>query len=148
MATTLDHLRELGYTVGVAHGAVDVEEEALAQARRNAGEDAVAAKAHQVTRESLAQLAHRGELPPEGEQRQQLAARIADAALAGIQTLADEQVAFHERALRIATEMPTVWHVSGHGVSAYVPVADDGRGADKAARQQLDTLARHAADQQ
>lgn len=148
MAVTVAELAVLGYTVGVAHGAVDVEEQALEQARKAAGEDVVAAQAQQVTQESLGQLAAAGQLPPEGTQRQQLAARIADQALTRIQTHADDQVAFHERAVQAAKDMPTVWHVSGYGVAIYVPADARGRGADKDARRLLDQLADHAAAHQ
>lgn len=148
---TIDQLRDLGYELGIAHGGVDVEQAALDEALQGASTEALVRQAKIVTAETLnniEQFARPGTFPPPGEARTALANEIAAAALDQLSERADAKVEFQRRARAHAQSVPTVWHVSGHGVAVYVAVDDaTGNGADEDAQQLLDSLATVASAQ-
>lgn len=152
---TIDTLRGLGYTVGVAHGSVQVEEDALAAARDAADPNVVAEQASQVTTDTVQTLSTLGKLPETDAERLELVTKIAAAALEGLTLAVTEKVAFHERALAIAKEMPDVWRVEHWAVppdndgvpgppmilSMLVACKPDGTGWDEDSQEQIDALA-------
>lgn len=141
MASKINDLLALGFTVGIAHGAVDTEELALDEAKTNAQPQIVAEQADEVTRMTVQALDAEGKLPKTQEGRRELASRIAESALDYLTTRADELVSFHERAVEIAKEMPNVWVVTGPGVTnLYVACKDDGTGWDDDHQAMLDAL--------
>jgi hypothetical protein len=139
---TLKTLRDLGYQVGFAHGSVEVEQEALAEARVGTSAEVLAEQAAKVTTETLAQLGQGGLLPDDPGKRRSLAERIADTALGHLTERAEGQVAFHEEALEIAKGSPDVFVVSGPGfTNVYVACKADGSGWDEGQQETLDSLA-------
>lgn len=148
--STIGTLQGLGYTVGIATGSVQVEEDALAAAVAAAEPAVVAADVQVVTTQTLADLDASGKLPDTAEKRQALAATIAAAALDAIIERVTSKVDFHQRAVDIAKTMPDIWHIGqtvdvGDGtqrvVSIYVACKEDGTGWDDDAQAQLDALA-------
>lgn len=138
----LDDVRKLGYEVGVAYGGVALEEEALAEARSGAAAEVIEAQTNEVTTATIQDLDAIGRLPEEPEERLNLAQRIAADVIAALTDRADARVAFHERALEIAREMPTTYHVGGFGISAYVSVDDaTGEAVDQGNQEIIDSLA-------
>lgn len=129
---SIDDLRGLGYEVGIAHGSVQAEEEALAEAHATRQPASLATSAAEVTAATVKQLDAEGKLPDTAEARQELATRIAEAALEQLTERADERVAFHEQALAIAKAMPTVYVLSGEGfTNIYLAIDDEtGEAAD------------------
>lgn len=148
---TLQDLESLGYLVTVAHGDAESEEAALQTARDDATPDAIAAQAGEVTSMTIAQLDAEGKLPETPEERLELASKIAAAALEGLTERATGRIAFHEKALEIAREMPTAYRVvqvaeNEHGdeveiLALYLSVNDDGTGAEAADQDAIDSLA-------
>lgn len=138
--STLNDLRALGYDVGLAYGDVDVEREALADALSRATPQAVAADAETVTRAAIAELRSRG---VRQEALIAKAAEIAAAALEMTQAARDDEVAFHERAVAIAEQIPTVVTVSGYGLAGLqIPVGNDAATpADPEAQAAIDAIA-------
>lgn len=148
MGATINELRDLGYTVGVAFGGVDAEQAALERANEGASPAAIGPQAAEITRESLAHVLASSPTPIGPDERAELASQIATAVLDGLVEVADGKVAFQTRALEHAQSSPTVWHVSGFDVSTYVTVDDaSGAGADEAAQELLDSLATAARPQ-
>lgn len=146
MPKTIQDLEQLGYTVGIAHGSVKVEEEALAQAKADATADVIGQQVATVTTETIAQLADAGQLPDDREQRQGLASDIAAAALEQLHERATDRVAFHEAAVEMAKTMPDVWVISGPGVTTvYVACNHDGTGVGEEEQAFIDALADPAA---
>lgn len=148
--STIDTIRTLGYEIGVAHGSVEVEQDALAAAQDAAGVTAITAAADTITTATVQDLSNAGKLPAASADRQALVAQIASAALDLVQQAADDKVAFHERALAAAQEMPDVWRIeqvaNGQTVlSVLVACKADGTGWDDGAQAQLDALADQAA---
>lgn len=147
---TIDDLRTLGYTIGIAHGSVAVEEQALADANAAADPNVVAAQAADVTAETVKTLDQVGKLPDTPEARLQLASEIAAAALEQLTERVTDRVAFHERALEIARTSPDVWVVQHivdvdgtdrQCVQVYVAANADGTGWDDAQQALIDALA-------
>jgi hypothetical protein len=142
MPSKVNDLLALGFSVGMAYGAVDVEEAALAEAQTNAQPTVIAEQTDQVTRMTVQALDAEGKLPKTPEGRRELASRIAESALDHLTTRAEGLVSFHERAVEIAREMPNVWVVTGPGVTnVYVACKDDGTGWDESQQAILDALA-------
>jgi hypothetical protein len=138
---SLDALRELGYTVGFAHGSVAVEEEALTEARNDTSAEVLAEQAAKVTTETMAQLNQGGLLPDDPAKRRRLVEQIADTALRHLTERAEGRVAFHQDALAIAKGSPDVWVISGPGVTnVYVACKPDGTGWDEQQQELLDAL--------
>jgi hypothetical protein len=152
---TIDTIRGLGYMVGIAHGDVQTEEDALTLARADAEPGAVIETAGQITTATLQDLANAGKLPATEDRRRALAAKIGDAALEMVTSHVNEKVAFHERAVALAKEMPDVWRVEQwaagpdeEGVytpplilSTLVACKPDGTGWTAEDQEHLDTLA-------
>jgi hypothetical protein len=144
---TIDDLRTLGFTVGLAHGSVDFEQQALEAAQAQADPNVVAAQAAQVTADTVQALDNMGKLPETPEERQALAAQIATAALDQLTERVTGKVAFHQAALAIAQDSPDVWSVQQTAggqtiVQTYVGCKDDGTGWDDQNQEALDSLAR------
>jgi hypothetical protein len=141
MAATIADLQALGYECGHASGSVAVEEQALADAQAAADPQTIAAQVNTVTAETVQALDAAGHLPDTPEDRLALATQIAESALSQLTEAVSENVAFHERALQNAREMPDTWHVSGYGCQLYVNCKDDGTGWDDDQQAVLDSLA-------
>ncbi len=137
-------LAELGYTVGVAHGSVAAEEEALEQARANAQPEQVAGLVEKVAAEVLKQAMTQGVT---GAELGHIVTRASAQAERGFSGQLGARLEFHERALAVARATPTVYVISGHGVhNIYVQVDDaTGDGADEAEAEKLALLADEAA---
>lgn len=141
MAATVADLAKLGYECGLASGSVAVEEAALADAKAAADPAVVSVQVNTVTTETVQALDATGVLPDTPEERLALATKIAEAALEQLTTAVSEKVAFHERALEIAREMPDTWHVAGWSLAVYVNAKKDGTGWDADQQAVLDSLA-------
>ena len=142
MPNTIDTLQTLGYTVGIAYGDVQTEQDALAEAKATATPEAIAEHAATVTAETLTQLANANALPEDPAEKQDLATQIAQAAIDQITASTDDTIAFHERAVQIAKDMPNVWVISGPGITnVYVSCKPDGTGWGAEEQAFLDTLA-------
>lgn len=142
MPKTIHDVEALGYSVGIAQGSVQVEEDALAEAKASGTPEVLAEQATTVTTETIAHLDRAGKLPDNETERRDLWAQIGEAAYQQLQTRANERVEFHERALAIAKEMPDVWVISGPGVtSVYVACNPDGTGVGDDEQAFLDALA-------
>lgn len=149
MATVAD-LQTLGLTCGMAHGSVEVEQDALANAQAAADPAVVAGQVNQVTADTVKALDNVGKLPETPEERRELATRIAEDALSILTTAASDKVAFHERAVAIAQESPDVWVVQHFVddqlvVQLYVACKADGTGWDDNEQATLDALSNKAA---
>lgn len=147
---TIDDIRALGYTIGIAHGDVATEEDALEVAKQEASPGVILERASRVTQDTINELDAAGKLPVAADDRQAVATAIAAQALELLQDHAYEKVAFHERALEIAKKMPDVWHVdqsiplddgTTSIVSIYVSCKADGTGWDDESQATLDALA-------
>ena len=142
---TIADLRVAGFTVEFAHGSVAVEEEALAEAKGRASAETIAVGAELVATDVAKVAVAKGAA---GSQLEAIVLRATERALETLQTVADERVAFHERALEIAREMPDVYRVTHAGdpstpeddVQVYIACKLDGTGWDKAAQATLDGL--------
>lgn len=142
---TIDDVRAAGLTVALASGSVEVEEAALAEARKAASEKTVAGEAEQVAGEVASLAVAQGKT---GTELEAIVARATRRALEQIGEARNKRVAFHERALAAAQEMPDVYFVSALGdpdtteddVQVYVACKPDGTGWDKGAQQILDAL--------
>ena len=141
MAATIADLVKLGYECGHASGSVAVEEAALADAKQAADPQTVAAQVNTLTTETVQALDAVGKLPDTPEEKLALATKIAEQALGMLTEAVSEKVAFHERALAIAKEMPDTWHVAGFGCQLYVNAKEDGTGWDDDQQAFLDSLA-------
>lgn len=146
MAATIQDIQTLGYTVGMAHGSVQVEQDALAAAKEAADPNVVAQQVNQVTADTVQVLDKLGRLPETPEERLELATQIGKAALEGLSAAVSERVAFHERALSIAQQSPDVWCVQQFAgdamiVQTYVSCKADGSGWDEDAQAHCDALA-------
>lgn len=139
MTHSLDDVRALGYSVGVAHGAVDVEEAALAAARDRATPGRIRDEADQVAA-SVAQAAATYGLV--GQELIDLVARATAQAIEALTVARSDEIEFHERAVEIAKATPTVYVIDGPGVhTVYVAVDDEtGFGADEPDRETLALL--------
>jgi hypothetical protein len=138
---TIDDLRALGYTIGIASGCVQTELDALCAAREEGSAATIAAAANEVTALTVRQLDAEGRLPDTAEARLELAQQIAASAIDGLTARSTERVAFHERAVEEARKMPTVWHFAGPLVNGYIQAKDDGTGWDDDAQEAIDALA-------
>jgi hypothetical protein len=139
---TLDDLRKLGYDVGLAHGSVQTELDALAAAKEAADPGTIADQANTVVADTVVALTTLGKLDALDEtERLQMFAQMGETAFQTLATASTERVAFHERALAIAQESPDVWHFAGPGVSGYVSCKEDGTGWDADQQAVLDALA-------
>lgn len=139
---TIRDVEQLGYSIGIAHGSVQAEEDALAGAKQQASAAVIGEQARVVTDETIEKLSNAGQLPDDHDERRQLAVDIATAALDQLNERASERVAHHERALEIAKDMPDVWVISGPGVtSVYVACSADGTGIGDEEQAFLDALA-------
>jgi len=127
--SALDDARELGYEIHAVSGSVATEEEALAAARATADPAFIAEQAQAVTTTTVEQLSREGKLPQAQTDRRQLIEQIASTALDALTERASARVEFHERAVEIARQMPTVYAVSGFGISTYIAITDSGDGA-------------------
>ena len=147
---SIDDVRAAGYTVALASGSVEVEEVALAEAKGQASAETIAVGAELVATDVAKVAVAKGATGP---QLQAIVLRATERALDTLQAAADERVAFHERALEIAKELPDVYFVSALGdqgtaeddVQLYVNCKPDGYGWDKAAQATLDALVAAAA---
>lgn len=146
----IDNLRTLGYTVGLAHGSVEVEQAALDDARAAADPNLVATQADQITTDTIRTLDAKGLLPENQDDRLKLATDIAEHALEQIVAATSENVAFHERALKIAEESADVWvvqhvvEVNGEAqtcAQVYLSCKPDGTGWNDNDQALLDALA-------
>jgi hypothetical protein len=143
---TIEDLRKSGYTVSLASGSVEVEEQALAEARAKASPSLVAHEAEEVGT-AVAHVAVAQGIT--GSDLQAIVARATQRALDSLQLARDERVSFHERALTGAKEMPDVYFVSALGdpetpdddVQLYVACKPDGTGWDKGQQEILNALA-------
>jgi hypothetical protein len=145
MATVAD-LEALGYKTAIASGSVQVEEDALHNARVEASPQTVTRKAGALTRDTVTDLANAGQLPVTVEDRRALVDRILEAATEMISGEAAKKVAFHEDALAGAQAMADTWCVQQFAngaliVQTYVNCKDDGSGWDKSADAALAALA-------
>src|ERR1035437_230352 len=118
----------LGYKVGIAHGGVTAEQDALAEAQKQASPGQITADAAEITTRTLADLDATRKLPAEEGEFAELVAEISKSALKGVKHGRDEAVKFHERAHEIAKGMPTTYVVSGHGVDSLYFSLDDATG--------------------
>lgn len=142
--TRIEQLAKLGFTVGIAHGSVEAEQEALRQAREASSPDAIQLRAHAFASEASAYARASGAT---GDVLVEMTARALSAAVERFTTDAVDMVAFHERALAIAEQEPTVYAVSGHGFQVYVGIDDNtGDGADENALALLAVLEAAAAE--
>jgi hypothetical protein len=121
-------LTSLGYSVGIAHGGVAVEQDALAGAQVLASSEQLTADAAEITTRTLADLQAAGKMPKDEKELAELIAQISASALKSVKHGRDEAVKFHERALGIAKGMPTAYVVSGHGLDALYFSLDDATG--------------------
>jgi len=143
---TLDDLRTLGYELGIAHGSVQVEQDALDAAKLAADPATIAEQANAVVVDTVAALTTLGKLDNLDEtERLQMFAKMGETAFQTLTTASTEKVAFHEAALVIAQESPDVWHFAGPGVSGYLSCKPDGTGWDADQQAMLDALADPAA---
>lgn len=138
---TLDNLGALGYTVGLAHGSVQVEQDALDAARAAADPALIQEQANTVVADTVTALTKLGRVPDDESERLQMFAQMGETAFQTLTTASTERVAFHERALAIAQESPDVWHIAGPGFEGYVSCKDDGTGWDDDNQAMLDALA-------
>jgi hypothetical protein len=124
-------IRALGYSVGIAHGGVEVEQDALASAQEKASPEQITIDAAEITTRTLSDLQAANKLPTNEKEHAELVARISTSALRGVKHGRDEAVAFHAKALSIAKAMPTMYVVSGHGIDCVYFALDDttGKGA-------------------
>jgi len=147
MPRTIADVQARGYEVGFANGSVAVEEAALAAASEKASPQAIAADVQSVVAEvtvAAAAIAQRDGLAGEELRAyvRETAARAADAAFEQITRARGEAVAFHERAVAVALQMPDVFVCAGPGVGrVYVACKPDGTGWDAGAQEILDSLA-------
>lgn len=131
--TFVEEMIAAGYDVGVASGSVKTEEDALAAARDLAAPTQIEADvqtiADQAAADAAAVAVARG-IPAEKipDAVSEAVARITKAALEAITVARNEQVAFHERALQIATVAPTTYVVSGPGFTNLYVEVDDATG--------------------
>jgi len=109
--TLIEDLEKVGYKVGVAHGSVEHEEAALEAAKQDASLPVVLERVERVASETVLHLDSVGKMPTTAEGRKELVSQITEQALNLITEATTEKVAFHERALSIAQEMPTVYVV-------------------------------------
>lgn len=149
MTVTIDDLRKQGWTVGIAHGSVEVEEQALERARALASPQKVDSHVQSVAVQVATAAAAAG---VQGQELVDLIARAAAQALTEVTAARDERVVFHERALEIARAMPDVWSVSGlvsrdddhngapDAISVYVSTGPDGAGIDEHQQATLERL--------
>lgn len=142
----ISDLAPLGYAVGLAHGSVQVEQDALDAARVEASLPVIEQKVGTLTTETLDDLGNAGRLPANADEKQALAAQIALRALDMLTTHANDNVAFHERALAIAQESPDVFCVQQFAgdsmvVQTYVSCKADGTGWTDEDQAHLDALA-------
>ena len=143
---TIADVRAAGYAATLASGSVEVEEIALAEAKGQASAETVAVGAELVATDVAKVAVAKG---AKGSQLEAIVLRATERALETLQTVADERVAFHERALEIAKESPDVYFVSALGdpetpeddVQLYVACKADGSGWDKGAQETLNALA-------
>jgi ATP/maltotriose-dependent transcriptional regulator MalT len=142
---TIRDVEAAGFTVALASGSVEREQDALAQAQALAAPDAVRSDVEKVASEVATLAAAQGLA---GQEFVDIVSGATAQALQQIQGAHDERVEFHRRALAIAEEMPDVWHVSALGdpstpdddVSLYVSCTPDGSGWDAGAQEMLDAL--------
>jgi hypothetical protein len=125
---TVKKLAALGYEVGIAHGSVAVEEDALAGAQAQASPGQITADAAEITTRTLADLQAANKLPTNEQELAELIAQISASALKGVKHGRDEAVAFHERALDNAKGVPTTYVVSGPGFDCIYFALDDATG--------------------
>lgn len=143
---TVADLEKLGYTVGIAHGSVEVEQAALEEAKAAADPAVVGAQVNEVVADTVKTLGNLGMIPDDPGKRHELFAKMGETAFEMLTAGRSERVAFHERALQIAKDSPDV-HVVQHVVDdqivaqVYVACKDDGTGWDNDAQAQLDALA-------
>jgi hypothetical protein len=145
MAKTINDVRAAGYEVSLASGSVEVEEKALAEAKKGLGEKAIEGEAATVAL-NVAQAAKARDMPD--DKIASLVMRATSDAVAAITTARNETVAFHERAVAAAKEMPDVYFVSalgdpetpGDDVQLYVACKSNGSGWDKGQQAILDSL--------
>ena len=121
-------IQALGYEVGIAHGGVAVEQDALAGAQAQASPEQITADAAEITTRTLADLQAANKLPKTEQEHAELIAQISASALKGVKHGRDEAVKFHERAHEIARGMPTTYVVSGHGLDSVYFSLDDATG--------------------
>jgi len=121
-------LTALGYKVGIAHGGVAVEQDALTGAQSQASPGQITADAAEITTRTLADLQAANKLPKDEKELAELIAQISASALKGVKHGRDEAVAFHERALENAKGVPTAYVVSGHGIESLYFSLDDATG--------------------
>lgn len=138
---TIEDIGNLGYTIGIASGSVQVEQDALQSASDAAAPAVILSQASQVTQNTLSAIDQAGKLPSDPGDRKTLAEAIAADAIDQLSTRADERVDFHQRAVAVAQDMPNVWHLSGYGLEGYIACKEDGTGWDDDAQAHLDALA-------
>jgi hypothetical protein len=138
--STINELEKLGYTVGLASGSVQVEQDALQVATDAASPDVIISQAQTVTRETLTAISDQGQLPTDPEARRKLVEEIAASAMDALTARADERVEFHQRAVVESQTMPDTWHISGYGIFGYIACKQDGTGWDDAEQAHLDAL--------
>jgi hypothetical protein len=146
MAATIHDLEPLGYTIAIAQGSAQVEQDALQAARGHADPAVLQEQAGRTTSETVRALGDAGKLPRNPEEREKLYIEIGEAAYQMLAKAAQGRVALHERALEIAQQMPDVWRVEqvvdGQTVaSMLVACKPDGTGWDDGAHEILDALA-------
>jgi hypothetical protein len=124
----LKKIKALGYKVGIAHGGVVVEQDALAGAQEQASTEQITADAAEITTRTLADLQAANKLPKNEKEHAELIAQISASALKSVKHGRDEAVAFHERSLENAKGVPTTYVVSGHGIDAMYFSLDDATG--------------------
>lgn len=121
-------LTALGYQVGIAHGGVAVEQDALAGAQEQASPGQITADAAEITTRTLADLQAANKLPTNEQELADLIAQISASALKGVKHGRDEAVKFHESAVENAKGMPTTYAVSGYGIESLYFSLDDATG--------------------
>jgi len=133
----LAKLVEMGYQVGVAHGHVEPEEEALAEARDASSPERIEEDANRLITEIAAHI--RSTVNVADDQIAMLIAEKSADAVNAVKLARSERVEFHERALEIARAMPTVYVVNGPGVFG-LHVAIDDKTGDTADERSADLL--------
>lgn len=136
----LQHLADLGYQVGVASGSVERERTALQVAVNRGGPETITADVETIAASVMREASQAGLA---GDELADLVARAAVQAASSLRQAAREKIEFHERALEHSQSVPTVYVISGPGVSnVYVSVDDEtGEGAGEQDREMLAALA-------
>ncbi len=121
MTASIDDLRALGYTVGVAHGDAQAERDRLADLEATCTPEALTAAASDIGRSAADVCRQRGMANAD------LIAAVADVVQEAHDQLAghaERALAHQRRTIAVADAMPTVYRVEGFGISPMV-AADD-----------------------